>query len=355
VSPRFLFALQNYRAALIAAFFFGLIAPGTKYFSQSIPPQSLAGILYFFAGLGLFLIILLRNEIRGAVKQIQIKDQKWFLTAIIFGGILGPAFLTYGLINISGSTASLLLNLESVLTSLIAWFIFKEHFEKKIVFGMFFIIAGCLILSFRLQDGGGQDTITGFIFITLACLSWSIDNNVTRNISHLNPIFISSIKGLIAGSSNLFFGYLIGEKLNFNYNLLQAGLLGFLGIGISLVAFITSLSKIGTARTGALFSTAPFIGSILSLLILNEEVSTPFLIALTLMACGIWLHLSEDHSHNHTHLEIEHSHIHIHDLHHQHTHNSNDPKGEPHLHTHVHNQITHEHPHFPDSHHEHSH
>ena len=311
---------KSYQAALLAALFFGCIAPGTKFLSLSIPPQTLAGALYFGAGFGLFIILCLKNQFRNSLKEFQRKDQKWLLAATLFGGILGPVFLTYGMLRISGSTGSLLLNLESVLTSLIAWFIFKEHFDKKIVAGIIFIISGCLVLSVNAKVSHGQDTILGFIFISLACLFWSLDNNATRNISHLNPLFTAAIKGLIAGLSNLFLGWMIGEQLNLNWPLIGAGVLGFLGIGVSLVAFIFSLRKIGTARTGAVFSVAPFFGSILAILILKEPVSLTFLVALFLMGMGVWCHLSEDHSHEHKHVELVHSHEHVHDDHHQHTH-----------------------------------
>lgn len=351
----FLFALKNYRAALIAAVFFGCIAPGVKYLTNSLPPQSMAGVLYFSAGFGLLAILIIKTEFKKSFKEFQNKDRLWLSSAIFFGGILGPAFLTYGLMKLSGATTSLLLNLESVLTSLIAWFIFKEHFEKKIVWGMLFIISGCLILSVGSADQSTQDSLTGFLFISLACLSWGIDNNVTRNISHLNPLFTASMKGLVAGFANLALGYFIGEKLHINLQLLQAGLLGFLGIGVSLVAFILSLGKIGTARTGALFSTALFIGSVLSILILKEPISVPFLIALSLMACGVWFHLSETHEHEHTHTVLEHTHEHIHDEHHQHAHSASDILEKSHSHMHKHEKLTHKHSHFPDIHHQHSH
>lgn len=355
MNGRILFGLKNYRAALVAALFFGCIAPGAKLFAADIPPQSLAGIMYLGAGTGLLITLFIKQQVKSSLSAFAIKDLKWLLGATFFGGILGPAFLTYGLLRISGSTASLLLNMESVLTSLIAWFIFKEHFEKRIVWGMLLIIAGCLVLSANSGQASGQDTVVGVLLILLACLSWGIDNNVTRNISHLNPVFSASAKGLVSGSANLILGLFIGEKLQMSSHLWQASILGFLGVGVSLVAFIISLGKIGTARTGALFSTAPFIGSILSVVFLKESISVPFLIALTLMAIGVWFHLSEDHSHEHTHEALEHSHEHIHDEHHQHTHNEGEFKKEPHTHTHRHHPMTHKHPHFPDIHHQHGH
>lgn len=353
MKTNYLFTIKNYRAALVAALFFGCIAPGSKFLSPNLPPQSMAGLLYFFAGVGLFAILV--KQKLSSFSKVQGKDYKWFLLATLFGGILGPAFLTYGISRISGSTASLLLNLEAVLTSLIAWFIFKEHFEKKIVYGMILIILGCLTLSLNSDASAGTDTLLGFSLISLACLSWGIDNNVTRSISHLDPVLIASFKGLIAGSANLFLGYLIGERLSWNIQILQVGILGFLGIGISLVAFIVSLGSIGTARTGAIFSTAPFIGSLLSIIFLKESLSVPFAIALVLMSGGIWLHLSEDHQHEHTHTELSHSHEHVHDEHHQHEHSASDSVGEPHNHHHIHIQLTHKHSHFPDIHHQHEH
>ncbi|MFZ3231855.1 MAG: EamA family transporter [Pseudobdellovibrio sp.] len=351
----YLFTLKNYRAALVAALFFGCIAPGSKLLSKSLPPQSMAGLMYFFAGLGLFAILLMRRNIRISFSRIQKQDYKWFILATAFGGISGPAFLTYGISHISGSSASLLLNLEAVLTSLIAWFIFKEHFEKKIVYGMVLIILGCLTLTLNSAARSGVDTLLGFGLISLACLSWGIDNNVTRNISHLDPVLIACFKGLIAGGSNLFLGYLVGERLSIGVEILQVGVLGFLGIGISLVAFIVSLGSIGTARTGAIFSTAPFIGSLLSILFLNESLNLPFTIALLLMVGGLWFHLSEDHGHEHTHIELIHAHEHVHDDHHQHEHSVTDPKSEPHVHRHTHTVVTHSHAHFPDIHHQHDH
>lgn len=339
----------------MAALFFGCITPATKFLANDLPPQSMAGLLYVFAGIGLLAILLFKQDFLNSFSRIQRKDYKWFSLATVFGGILGPAFLTYGVHYISGSTASLLLNLEAVLTSLIAWYIFKEHFEKKIVYGMILIILGCLTLSLNSTVTSGADQPLGFFLICLACLSWGIDNNVTRNISHLDPILIASFKGLIAGSTNLLLGYLIGEKLTLNIEILQIGVIGFFGVGVSLVAFIVSLGSIGTARTGAIFSTAPFIGSILSILFLSESMTLPLAIALLLMAGGVWFHLSEDHDHEHSHSELAHSHEHVHDEHHQHRHSANEEAGEPHTHHHAHLPMRHKHPHFPDIHHQHEH
>jgi len=352
----FLYTLNNYKHALLAAIFFGCIAPGTKFLTYNLPPQATAGLLYLFAGLGLFVLILVKGKLLSSFSAIKKIDLKWFFLASFFGGLLGPACFTYGIIHASGTSASLLLNMEAVLTSMIAWFIFKEHFDKKILYGMLLIIIGCMILSLRSTTSTNENSLLGWILIFSSCLFWAIDNNFTRKIAHLDPVLTVSMKGLIAGSSNLFLSYIIGEKIFLNSSLFYVAILGILGIGISLVCFIISLNSIGTARTGAIFSSAPFIGSIIAITFLGEHLTIPVSFAFLFMAGGVWLHLSENHGHEHTHHFLEHKHIHDHtDEHHQHQHLNIKDTNVVHDHHHKHSRMKHKHLHFPDTHHQHKH
>jgi len=130
-------------------------------------------------------------------------------------------------------------------------------------------------------------------------------------------------------------------------------LVGFIGYGASLVLFVLALRGLGTARTGAYFSTAPFIGAAIAILFFHETTSALFWIAAVLMIIGVWLHLTEHHEHEHTHELLEHNHSHIHDMHHQHTHDFPWDGKEPHTHHHRHEMMKHSHPHYPDIHHRH--
>jgi hypothetical protein len=103
---------------------------------------------------------------------------------------------------------------------------------------------------------------------------------------------------------------------------------------VSLTLFVLALRHIGTARTGAYFSLAPFVGALISVLILRDSLTLQFLIAAILMGIGVWLHLTERHEHEHFHEAIEHEHRHVHDEHHQHEHDEFAPLGEPHSHPH---------------------
>ena len=136
---------------------------------------------------------------------------------------------------------------------------------------------------------------------------------------------------------------------------LAAGLLGFLGYGVSLALFIVALRHLGTARTGAYFSVAPFFGAALALALLGERPGIEFWAAAALMALGVWLHLAERHEHAHVHEAMEHTHEHVHDAHHQHAHEFAWDGSEPHVHAHRHERLVHSHPHYPDLHHRHGH
>src|SRR5262249_7477854 len=172
-------------------------------------------------------------------------------------------------------------------------------------------------------------------------------------VSLADPLQIAMLKGLIAGPFNLVLGLSISHEIPSVSGILLTGIVGFLGYGVSLALFVVALRDLGTARTGAYFSTAPFIGSAVAVVALGEPVTAQLLAAGALMAFGVWLHLTEHHEHEHVHEALVHAHPHVHDIHHRHAHSASDPPGEPHTHSHEHRPVRHTHPHVPDMHHTH--
>ena len=338
-------------AALSAAFLFGASTPFAKQLVGNISPILLAGLLYLGSGIGLGLAKLIRdkNWNSGLLEN----EWKWLIGAIFFGGILAPLLLMIGLTQISAASASLLLNLESVLTAVLAWIFFKEHTDKKIILGMFMIVAGSILLSWSKQTT--LENLIGSAIISAACLCWAIDNNLTRKISSSDSLFIAGSKGLIAGLVNISLALSIGLTFPTLPNITYALLVGFIGYGVSLVLFILALRGLGTARTGAYFSIAPFVGAAIAIIFFHESTSLMFWMAAFLMGVGVWIHLTEHHDHIHTHEPMLHSHSHKHDEHHQHTHDFSWDGKEPHTHPHQHEPITHSHHHYPDVHHRHKH
>ncbi|TAJ16416.1 MAG: DMT family transporter [Rugosibacter sp.] len=336
-------------AALGAALLFGAGTPLAKVLLNTVSPWLLAGLLYLGSGLGLTVY---RYLTRAPAVKLPRHEAPWFAGAILAGGIVGPVLLMLGLTRMPASGASLLLNAEGVFTALLAWFVFKENFDRRIAFGMLAIVAGAAVLSWNGEARFAEMWPT--VAVLGACLAWGIDNNLTRKVSLSDATWIASIKGLVAGTVNLLIALLIGAAWSPLPNVLSAMMVGLLAYGVSLSLFVLALRHLGTARTGAYFSVAPFFGAVLAVL-MGEAVTMPLLVAGALMAIGTWLHLTEHHTHKHTHEEILHDHEHVHDEHHQHVHDSPVTPGVKHRHSHRHVPLIHTHLHFPDMHHRHRH
>ena len=343
--------------ALISAVLFGASTPAAKALLGAIDPAVLAGLLYCGAGVGVGILRRLRTRFlstsASAEVSLSTNEWPWLIGAILTGGIIGPLLLMLGLARTEASSASLLLTFESVATAMLAWFVFRENFDRRIALGMMCFVTGALVLSWSRQPS--LATVLGPALIIGACIAWGLDNNLTRKVSLSDPLQIVELKGLIAGPVNLGLGLLAGGHFPSPFSFAAAGVIGFVGYGVSLTLFVLALRHLGSARTGAYFSTAPFFGAVVAIVFLREPVTLQLLIAGLLMAAGVWLHVTEHHEHEHVHEPMEHAHPHIHDTHHQHEHGPNDPPGEPHTHVHRHGRLRHIHPHVPDMHHTHEH
>ena len=318
-------------------------------------PWLLAGLLYLGSGIGLALLGALRRSAGAAPAEAPLRraDVPWLAAAVIAGGVIAPVLLLHGLAQSSAAAAALLLNLEGLFTLAIAWLVFRENVDRRIALGAAAILGGAALLSWQPEVGASVGG--GALAIAGACLFWAIDNNLTRRLSGADPLQIAAVKGLVAGAVNLALALLQGAPWPGAATALLAGAVGLAGFGISLVLFVLALRHLGTARTMAYFSTAPFIGAVLAVALLGEPVTTTLLLAAALMGAGLWLHLAERHEHRHEHAPLAHEHRHVHDLHHRHRHQPMDPAGEPHSHAHAHPRLVHGHPHYPDLHHRHGH
>ena len=340
-------------AALGAALLFGAGTPLAKLLLAGVEPWMLAGLFYLGSGIGLTTY---RWVSGAAAVKMAPAEMGWLAGATLTGGVIGPVLLMLGLTGMPASGASLLLNAEGVFTAVLAWFAFRENFDRRIALGMAAIALGAILLSWP-----AEVSFTGLwpaLSILGACLAWGIDNNLTRKVSLTDASWIASVKGLVAGSVNLGLALALGEHLPSWPSLAGSMTVGFLAYGVSLALFVVGLRHLGTARTGAYFSVAPFFGAALALLG-GEPLTLRLACAGLLMGVGVWLHLTEQHVHVHQHEVMAHEHEHTHDEHHRHVHP--DPAkqllhpGEKHSHRHQHEPLAHEHPHFPDAHHRHIH
>jgi drug/metabolite transporter (DMT)-like permease len=340
-------------ASLAAALLFGAGTPLAKLLLQGTSPWLLAALLYLGSGAGLAVLRALTAAPRA---RLATGEARLLAGAIFFGGVIGPVLLMTGLSLLPASSASLLLNGEAVFTALIAWIVFRENVDGRILAGFACIVAGALVVSWpgTLEWGGWLPSLA----VLGACLAWGIDNNLTRKVSLADASWIAMVKGLAAGATNLVIALALGAGWPPLRTTASAALVGFASYGLSLALFVIALRGLGTARTGAYFSVAPFFGAVLSVLWLGEPVTASLLAAGALMAIGVAVHLAERHEHRHVHTAMSHAHEHTHaagDEHHAHRHDPPVVPGTRHSHAHEHAPLEHSHAHYPDTHHRHPH
>ena len=345
-------AWRGAACGLAAAALFGASAPIAKILVGTVAPTLLAGLLYLGAATGLWLVRVARRSSEEAPLRKQ--DAAKLALIVLLGGMVGPVLMLYGLQRLQGITGSLLLNLEAPFTMLLAVAVFHEHLGRRALLAIACILGGALVLKF--EPGELSADVVGMALIAAACLCWALDNNLTQRLSLRDPFAVVRIKATGAGVTNTAIGLgLLGAKLPPPATLAAALALGCLSYGASVVLDAYALRFVGAAREAAYFATAPFLGAVLSVLLLGETLGWADVVAMCVMALGVVLMLRERHSHRHGHEAMEHEHLHVHDEHHQHEHEPGELVAEPHSHHHRHEPLEHEHPHVSDAHHRHRH
>jgi drug/metabolite transporter (DMT)-like permease len=347
---------RGVQAALGSAILFGAGTPIAKLLLADVTPWMLAGLLYAGSGIGLGLYRLARRAPR-----VRPRAREWvpLAGAILSGGVAAPVLLFVGLSHLPASGASLLLNAESVFTALIAWWVFRENRGPRVVVGFAAIVGGATVLA----ASSGVDVVGAWPSgaVLAACLLWGADNNLTRAVSRLDAVWLAALKGSVAGAVNLSLAFALGSRLPGAAQVLASMALGLAAYGVSLVLFIVALRKVGTARAGAYFAVAPFLGALVALA-LGDPVTLPLAAAGLLMVAGVWLHVTERHDHLHWHPPTTPHEAHTHD---EFDERSDEAHGEArsdaadgaeeHRHAAAHAALRHRHGHYPDSAHRHMH
>lgn len=339
---------------VLAAALFGLSTPLSKLLLADVDPIVLAGLLYLGAGVSLaglagLLFVLGRKRSEAALEP---GDVPWMIGAILVGGVAAPLCLLFGLARTPAATASLLLMLETAATAGLASVLFREAVGRRTWLAVLLVTAGGILLS--VDPRGAWGVSTGALLIVAACVLWGLDNNLTRHVSLRDPKSIVILKGLGAGGFSLLLATALGRPFPALGQAVAALAVGAVSYGASIALFVRSLRRLGAARTGALFGTAPFLAAALSFAVFRELPPATTYAALPFMVVAAWLLTRERHEHDHVHDALVHAHRHAHDEHHRHEHADGEPQG-AHAHAHRHETLAHAHAHRPDEHHRHAH
>lgn len=339
--------------AVLAAALYGMSSPFSKLLLGHIPPTRMAAFLYLGAGIGMLLVNFVQSLRQSKPAEAKLtRHELPYVLAMIALDIMAPVLLMLGLALTTSSNASLINNFEIAATAMIALFFFREAIGRRMWVAIALITLSSIILS--IEDISSFTFSIGSVFVIGACLCWGLENNCTRMLSLKDPLQIVVIKGFGSGLGALSISLALKEHAAELLYILLALLLGFVAYGLSIYFYISAQRVLGAARTSSYYAAAPFIGVLISWLILQEKPTLSFMIALAIMLAGTYFAVTENHGHAHHHETIIHEHMHRHDdLHHTHSHMP-EVKGE-HSHLHTHDETLHTHPHTPDLHHRHAH
>jgi len=329
-----------------AAALFGATTPLAAQIADDTSAPVLAGLLYIGAAVAVLPIVRRRAVDRRAIRR----GAPRLVAAVVAGGFLGPLLLAAGLARTPGATASLLLNLELVATTILAALFFGEHLGRRVVAGASLVVVAGVVLAWS----DAPELRLGALLVVGACVCWGLDNCVTAELDEVAPEHITMAKGAIAGGTNLAVGLALGADLPAAGAVVGALVIGALGYGASITLWIAGARDLGAARGQLVFSSAPFVGVVVAWVALGEDARLAEVGALLLALGGVVLVLRSDHEHPHAHGRVEHEHEHAHDDHHDH-HDESRARGLRHMHRHVHEPVVHAHPHVPDLHHRHEH
>ena len=274
--------------AILAAALYSINAPFSKILLEFIPPTLMAGFLYVGAGIGIAFIALIRKIKKYETKELKLtKSELPYTIAMIILDIAAPICLLFGLNATTAANTSLLNNFEIVATAIIALMVFKEKISPRLWFGIFFITLSCGMLSF--EDVSSLHFSYGSLFVLLSAICWGFENNCTRKISSKDPLQIVLLKGIFSGIGSLIIGLYMGERTASLWSIFAVLCIGFIAYGLSIYFYVYAQRLLGAARTSAYYAVAPFIATILSLIILREIPDITYYFALVLMIIGAWL------------------------------------------------------------------
>ena len=270
--------------AILSSALYAINIPLSKLLLNDTPPTMMASYLYLGAGLGVGILFLLtKNKENKNSEKYTKKDLKYVIGMIILD-IIATILLMFGLLDSASSNASLLNNFEIVCTSLIALFIFKEQISKKMWVAIILITISSFVLSFN--DITTFKLSWGAIYVLLATLCWGLENNCTRNLANKNVYSVVTIKGIFSGLGSLIVALVLKEQFPDFIYIVLAMILGFIAYGLSIFFYILAQGEIGASKTSAYYSVAPFIGALLSFIILKESLSITYFIGLLIMIIG---------------------------------------------------------------------
>jgi drug/metabolite transporter (DMT)-like permease len=291
----------GYVSAVVSAILFGASSAFNKIALENVNPTAVAGMIYLVAGVFLFLLhltplcrkILTKLDSAETETKMTTRDFRVLAFVVLCGSILAPLLLLNGLNITTAVNASLLLNAESLFTVLIAYAFLNERCARKEYIGIFMLLVGVIFVTTNgtFQELSLSENIVGNILIIGACFFWGIDNNLSKFLSKKRDIImVTGLKCLIGGLALIGLAVLLGFSFEVPWVSIPYILfVGTFSTAFSILFFLFSLRKIGSMRTGVIFSLSSLFGAVLSFVILRESFTIIQIVAGLIMLSGIYV------------------------------------------------------------------
>ena len=282
--------LVGYLSVLFAAALFGSVFTLAKLPLATVDPLALSAVIYLIAGLGLIPFA------KASFKLDTSREYYYLAIVTIFGAVVAPLLLLYGLQQTDASDAAILTNGEIVFTIVLSSIFFGEKPHGKVglaavilvVSGLFIATTNLKLSESILEFNAGNLMILGSMFM------WAIDNNVSRKFTQsVNPAKIAMLKSLCGGLIMLAAALTLGKwdaiaDIDPNLWLIIVGM-SISGFGGALLLFLQGIKRIGTIKTMSVFSTTPIFGIVIAAIALGESITVFQGIATGLIILGILL------------------------------------------------------------------
>jgi drug/metabolite transporter (DMT)-like permease len=267
--------------AILAALFYGFSIPLSKPLLSTLSPLLLAALLYLGAGIGVGVLRRFRPLTASVPAQ---KNDRQAMVGMVVLDVIAPILLLMGLSSSPAASASLLNNFEIVATTAIAMALFREKVHPSVRWAIVIITLSSVILS--VEDWSALRFSLGSVLILGATVAWGLENNLTRQLSHRDPLQIVFIKGLGSGLGSLMLAMMWGMGSPTVWTIGLALGLGFVAYGLSIAFYVRAQRDLGAAKTSAYYAVAPFIGMVVGWILFDDVLQPSFWIALGLMTLG---------------------------------------------------------------------
>jgi len=287
--------LKDYKllfAILTVAIVWGTTFLSIRVAVETIPAWFVAGIRQLLAGVIMFVILISRKQFQWiGWKNLSYQLMISLLMLVIANGMTTVAeeTVTSSLTSLISACSPILIFLGSVALGL-------QKFSLRALIGVLMCFSGIVVIFWNgIQDLQNPDYAMGILFLFVAIAGWASGTLITKkmNIKNHNISLSLFYQFIFAGILQIIFAFVFSENYNFeNWSIKSISAMLYLAVFGSVAAFFAyhyALTKVSPVQVSILAYVNTIISIFLSWLILDEKISSKFIMAAILIIVGVFV------------------------------------------------------------------